>query len=106
MSSIYAMQRANGDWFAVRNQGRLRMPVFRSMNEAMQARGRNLGMLLFKPVILDELALLDLASAGEATPYFLLVEDPLENLNRSSQIDHKQLVLLMQELNQPPQDHL
>ena len=53
MSSLYAMQRANGDWFALDDHGRLRMPVFHSSNAAMHARIRHPGMLLFKPKVFD-----------------------------------------------------
>ena len=57
MSSLYAMRRANGDWFALDDHGRLRVPVFRNDRAAMAARSRHWGMLLFKPVLLDERAL-------------------------------------------------
>jgi hypothetical protein len=32
------MQRANGDWFALKERAKLRVPVFASNREAMQAR--------------------------------------------------------------------
>ncbi len=54
MSNMYAMQRANGDWFAMDKGGRLHVPVFHSSWEAMLARVRNWGMQLFKPVLLGE----------------------------------------------------
>lgn len=97
MNIMYAMQRANGDWFAVKNQGRLRMPVFRSSNEAMQARTRNMGMLLFKPVRLDESALHDITSTDDGIAGFWLVDNPLANLNNSRPIEHAQLAQLLQE---------
>src|SRR6266849_5545324 len=53
MSSIYAMQRANGDWFALEEREKFRVPVFSSNSEAMQARAFNVEMLVFKPVLLD-----------------------------------------------------
>ena len=53
MSDIFAMQRANGDWFALDHHGRLRVPLFHSSHDAMIARLRNFGLLLFKPVVLD-----------------------------------------------------
>lgn len=97
MSFLYAMQRANGDWFAVKNQGRLRMPVFRSSSEAMQARTRNMGMLLFKPVMLDERALDDITSTDDGIAGFWLVDNPLANLSHSRPMEHAQLALLLQE---------
>jgi len=38
---MYALQRANGDWFALDDHGRFRVPVFRSSSEAMVARARD-----------------------------------------------------------------
>ncbi len=95
MNSMYAMQRANGDWFALDDDGRLRVPVFRSRSEAQQAHAHNWGMLLFKPVMLDEAALKDLAPTDESVPCFWLVESPTLNLNRGRPIEHEQLTLLV-----------
>ena len=53
MSDVYAMQRANGDWFALDDHGGLRVPLFHCSYDAMIARLRNFGLLLFKPVVLD-----------------------------------------------------
>ena len=95
MSSLYAMQRANGDWFAVKNDGRLRVPVFRSSSEAMQARARNSGMMLFKPVMLDAHKLDDLSSTDTGTACFWLVNNPSVNLNHGHPLEHAQLVTLI-----------
>lgn len=95
MSSMYAMQRANGDWFAFDDHGRLRVPVFRSRNEARQAHACNWGMLLFKPVALNEAALNDLAPTDGSVTCFWLVENPSVNLNRGRPIEHAQLALLV-----------
>lgn len=97
MSSLYAMQRANGDWFAIKDDGRLRVPIFHTSGEAMQARARNLGMLLFKPVALDQRALGELAETGESAADFLLVTDPLANFKRGQPLNHAQLTLLVRE---------
>ena len=51
------MQRANGDWFALADDGRLRVPLFHSIQDAMMARLRNFGLLLFQPVEIDALFL-------------------------------------------------
>ena len=78
MSNMYAMQRANGDWFAVDKGGRLYVPVFHSSWEAVLARVRNWGMQLFKPVLLGERALKELAMAdGGSAARFWLVESPV-----------------------------
>jgi hypothetical protein len=95
---MYAMQRANGDWFALDDDGRLRVPVFYSSSEAMQARGRSFEMLLFKPVLLDERALKDLAQPdGETAAGFWLVDDPTVKLVRGRPLEHAQLALLIRD---------
>ena len=102
MTNIYAMQRANGDWFALDDSGRLRAPLFYSASEAMEARWCNPGMLLFKPVMLDEHALNDLApTAAEDSTGYWLVSNPSLNLRRGRPLDHEQLVLLVQGAAQP-----
>src|SRR5712691_577092 len=68
MSGIYAMQRANGDWFALEEREKFRVPVFSSNSEAMRARAFNVEMLVFKPVLLDERALKDLAPTDGDRP--------------------------------------
>jgi hypothetical protein len=92
MSNMYAMQRANGDWFAMDKGGRLHVPVFHSSWEAMLARVRNWGMQLFKPVLLGESALRDLATAdGGTAARFWLVESPSADLRRGRGLEHAQL---------------
>ncbi|HYK22994.1 MAG TPA: hypothetical protein VEV42_19780 [Pyrinomonadaceae bacterium] len=44
MKSFYAMRRANGDWFAVDDNGHVRMPIFKSSGDAMIARSRDNGV--------------------------------------------------------------
>jgi hypothetical protein len=91
------MRRANGDWFALNDYGRLRVPVFHSVNEAMEARWRNPGMLLFKPVVLDDHALDDLApTETEDNAGYWLVSNPNINLKRGHPLEHEQLVLFIQ----------
>jgi hypothetical protein len=104
MSSLYVMQRANGDWFAVKDEGRLRAPVFRSKSEAMQARARNAGMTLFTPTVLDERALDELTSNGEGGACFWLVDNPSVNLNRGRPLEHAQLALLIRDSRQELQN--
>jgi hypothetical protein len=96
MSGIYAMQRANGDWYALDDNGGSRVPVFRSYSEAMQTRAFSTEMLLFKPVMLDERALKDLApnNGGDAA-HFWLVANGSVNLKRGQRIEHAQLTLLV-----------
>ncbi|CAN5442974.1 hypothetical protein BH20ACI3_BH20ACI3_19600 [soil metagenome] len=74
MSSMYAMQRANGDWFAVSDDGRLHVPVFRSSGEAWRGHWRNAEMMLFKPVVLDERALKDPSVSSSAVQRLVKTE--------------------------------
>ena len=96
MSAIYAMQRANGDVFALDDKGRFCVPLFHSSRDAMTARLRNGDMLLFKPVALDDRLLRELISkGGQHNVDLLLVKDPLRNLKRGDLVQHAELVLLV-----------
>lgn len=96
MSSLYGMQRANGDWFALDDYGHLRMPVFRNIGAAMVARSRHWGMMLFKPVLFDEGTLASLAPKdGESAVCFCLVDNPSISLGRGQSLEHAQLALLL-----------
>ena len=95
MSDYYAMRRANGDWFALEDHGHMRVPLFHSIHDALMARLRNLGMLLFHPVALDARLLTEIANVGESDVDLCLVKDPFASLNRSSLIKHSELALLM-----------
>ena len=82
MSEIFAMQRANGDWFALDHDGRLRVPLFNSIHDAMMARLRNFGLLLFKPVVVDARFLKKIVPLpGEDEVDFCMVNDPFASLN-------------------------
>jgi hypothetical protein len=96
MSDIYAMQRANGDVFALDNEGRFCVPLFHSSRDAMTARMRNGDMLLFKPVALDARLLQELElKGGQKNVDLLLVKDPLRSLKRGDRVDHAELVLIV-----------
>lgn len=96
MSGIYAMRRANGDWFAFEGRGRLRVPLFHSSRDAIMASLRNSGMLLFRPVALDTALLKDMVPAGGASYVdFCMVKDPLVSLRRGKPLGQEDLVLLM-----------
>ena len=96
MSDLYAMQRANGDVFALEDHGRFRVPLFHSSHDAMMARLHNFGMLLFKPVKLDARLLKQIVPTGGAAEVdFWLVNDPLINLNRGRLVQPAQLALLV-----------
>jgi hypothetical protein len=96
MSEIYVMQRANGDVFSLDDQGRFRVPLFNSSSDAILARLRNFGMLVFKPVQLDADLLKQLVPVGGAAEVeFWLVNDPSINLNRGQLVPPEQLALRM-----------
>ena len=96
MSSLYAMQRANGDWFALDDHGRFRVPLFSSRQGGLMARVSNWGMRLFKPVALGERALGELvAPSGASETDYWLVDDPFTSLSRGRLIDRAQLSTLM-----------
>src|SRR5688572_30807521 len=97
MNDIYVMQRANGDVFSLDDHGRFRVPLFNSSHDAILARLRNFGMLLFKPVQLDAGLLKKLVPVGGAAEVdFWLVNDPLINLNRGRLVQPAQLALLIE----------
>jgi hypothetical protein len=97
MSDIYAMQRANGDWFADYLGGRLRVPLFHTVHDALMSRLRNFGMLLFKPVTLDPSSLAQLLRKSAATPVdFYLIEDPFVSLKSGKRLEHAQLSFLLE----------
>jgi len=96
MSDIYALQRANGDVFALDNKGRFCVPLFHSSHDAMTARLRNRDMLLFKPVALDARLLRELRpKSGQNNVDLVLVKDPLLSLKRGDQVDHAELTLIV-----------
>jgi hypothetical protein len=96
LNTIFAMQRANGDWFALDQNGGFRVPIFSSSREAMQARAFNVEMLVFKPVLIDEGALADLAPVdGQRAAHFWLVKDAYGNMKRGSTLNHSDLALLV-----------
>jgi hypothetical protein len=91
MKTLFAMRRANGDWFALDDQGSFRVPVFHSSGEAMLARSRETGMECFRPVALDTAAFRNLTTTDEGKACFWLVADPLMKLSRGRPLDRKQL---------------
>jgi hypothetical protein len=96
MSEIYAMQRANGDVFAVDHNGGFCVPLFHSSSDAMIARSRNTDMLLFKPIAVDDRLLREIApQRGRSDVALLLVKDPLRSLKHGRLLVHAELVLLM-----------
>ena len=96
MSDIYAMRRANGNWFALEDHKRLRVPLFLSTHDAIMSRLRNFGMMLFKPTPIDTRLLKEIAPEGsESYVDFCLVSDPFASLSRGAPLQRAQLALLI-----------
>jgi hypothetical protein len=96
MNEIFAMQRANGDVFALDHNGGFCVPLFHSSSDAMTARSRNTDMLLFKPIALGDRLLREIAPRRNGSEVaFLLVKDPLRSLKHGRLIEHAELVLLV-----------
>ena len=95
MKTLFAMRRANGDWFALDDQGSFRVPLFQSSGAAMVARSRETGMECFRPVVLDAAAFKNLTTTDEGKACFWLVADPLLKLSRGRPLDRKQLEQFM-----------
>ena len=102
MSDIFAMQRANGDWFALDHYGRLRVPLFHSVHDAMIARLRNFGLLLFEPAVVDARFLKKIVPLpGEDEVDFCMIDDPFASLDRGATVARRELALLIR----PAREH-
>ena len=93
MTDVYAMRRANGDWFALEDQGRLRVPVFHSAHDAFMARLRSNEMLLFSPIALDAKLLNDIVGSGAVD--FWMIKNPFASLRRGLRLPQSQLASLL-----------
>jgi hypothetical protein len=91
MKTLYAMRRANGDWFALDDRGAFRVPLFQSSHDAMTARSQETGMECFRPVVLDAASVENLTTTDEGKACFWLITDPLKKLSRGHALDRQQL---------------
>ena len=94
MPDIFAMRRANGDWFALEDDGKRCLPVFHSSHDAFMARLRTAEMLLFSPIALDA-QLLDEIVDGRGEVNFCMVNNPFASLRGGSPLTHAQLASLL-----------
>lgn len=101
MTDIYAMRRANGDWFALEDNGRLRVPVFHSSHDALMARLRTVEMLLFSPIALDPQLLNEIVD-GRNEVDFCMVNNPFASLRSGSLLQQTQLASLISSAAPPP----
>jgi hypothetical protein len=93
VSNLYAMRRANGDWFTLEDGGRLLVPVFHSSHDAFMARLRTVEMLVFSPIALD-LRLLNEIANGRTETDFWLIDNPFASLKRGRIMSHEQATSL------------
>ena len=91
---MFAMRRANGDWFALEEDGRLRVPIFHSAHEALMARLRTVEMLLFSPIALDG-RLLNEIVGGQSEVDFCIINNPFASLRRGLRLPQSQLASLL-----------
>lgn len=95
MKTFFAMRRANGDWFALDDDGLFRVPIFHNSGAAMVARSRDAGMECFRPVALDDSTFRNLTTTDEGKACFWLIDDPLMKLSRGRSLEGKELARLM-----------
>ena len=94
MSNLYAMRRANGDWFALAQNDRLLVPVFHSSHDAFMARTRSVEMLLFSPIALDATLLKEIAESPSEVD-FCMVDNPFASLKQGNPIQHAEVLSLI-----------
>jgi hypothetical protein len=94
--SLYGMQRANGDWFAIKDTERFRVPLFTGMKEAMDVRAFNVEMLVFSPAPFDERALKACGEVECGRPVcFWLVEKASRNMRRGVTLRHEEVAQML-----------
>ena len=91
IKNLYAMRRANGDWYAVADKGDLRLPIFKSSGDAMIARSRDSGMECFRPVAFDAHALKELRRSDGHNASFLMITDPSRHLKHGLRLGFAEL---------------
>ena len=95
MKTLYAMRRANGDWYAVADKSNLQVPIFKSRGDAMTARLRDSGMECFRPVTFDVRAFEELKRTDGNTASFLIISDPSRHLKHGLRLGFTDLAPLI-----------
>ncbi|HEY0763458.1 MAG TPA: hypothetical protein VGD61_13895 [Pyrinomonadaceae bacterium] len=95
MKTLYAMRRANGDWFAVADKDDLRVPIFKSIADATIARLRDVGMECFRPVLFNVPAFEELKRTDGNTASFLMIADPSRHLKHGLRLGFTDLAALI-----------
>ena len=96
MIDLFALRRANGDWFAIEDKGSLRVPIFQSSKAAMVARSQDTSMECFRSVLLDRDAFKNVTTTDGGKARFWLIGDPLRNLKRGRSLERDELARLLQ----------
>ena len=94
MSNLYAMRRANGDWFSFEDDGKLFVPVFHNTHDAFMARLRTVEMLVFSPTALTAQLLNEIVN-GETALQFCMISNPFASLKRGVSLPHAQVLTLI-----------
>src|ERR1044072_2691632 len=100
MTDIFAMRRANGDWFGLEENGRLRVPLFHSTHDAFVAGLRTADMLLFSPIALDAELLSEIVR-GRSEVDFCIVNNPFASLRRGISLPEAQIASLLGSADPP-----
>ena len=94
MSSLYAMRRANGDWFSFEDDGKLFVPVFQTTHDAFMARLRTVEMLVFSPTALTA-QLLNQILDEQTALQFCMISNPFASLKRGVSLQQAQVLSLI-----------
>jgi len=94
MNNLYAMRRANGDWFTLEDDGQLLIPVFHTSHDAFMARLRTVEMLVFSPIALTAKLLSEIVD-GPAAVRFCMISNPFASLKRGVSLQHAQVLSLI-----------
>jgi len=94
VSNLYAMRRANGDWFSFEDDGKLLVPVFQNTHDAFMARLRTVEMLVFSPIALTAQLLSEIAAEPTAAQ-FCMISNPFAGLKRGVSLQLAQVLSLI-----------
>ena len=100
--SLYGMQRANGDWFAIREPSRFRVPLFSSVDEARASRAFNVELLVFSAALFDARGLKQVGQLEEGRAvYFWLVEESSRNMRRGIALEREEVERMVNDAGVP-----
>jgi hypothetical protein len=72
--TMYAMQRANGEWFMTEIDGKRCLPVFRSFAAAQRVQARIADLMVYLAQPLDSRTLMEFSSSNGSLGYWLVDE--------------------------------